>query len=60
VDLSQAVEDEDTLLGAVLIHSYAIAEAAASDRLSFPARDVVTSGLHERHRWHDVSGALRS
>jgi hypothetical protein len=36
----QAVEDEDTLLGAVLIHSYAIAEAAASDRLSIPARDV--------------------
>lgn len=36
----RAVEDEDTLLGAVLIHSYAIAEAAASDRLSVPARDL--------------------
>ena len=36
----EAVEDEDTLLGAVLVHSYAIAEAAAGDRLSILTRDV--------------------
>jgi hypothetical protein len=61
----QAVEDEDTLLGAVLIHSYAIAEAAASDRLSIPARDV--GGIEDwgarllattGETWYSLKGGL--
>jgi hypothetical protein len=34
-----AVQDEDTLFGSVLIHSYALAEAAAAERLAADARD---------------------
>ena len=34
-----AVQDEDTLLASVLIHSYALAESAAADRLLADARD---------------------
>jgi hypothetical protein len=34
-----AAQDEDTLLGSVLIHSYALAETAAAHRLSADARD---------------------
>ena len=33
-----AVQSEDTLFGGVLIHSYALAEAAASDRLGVSSR----------------------
>ena len=35
----QAVQDEDILLGSVLIHSYALAESSAAQRLHADARD---------------------
>jgi hypothetical protein len=44
----QAVEDEDTLLGAVLIHSYAIAEAAVSDGYRPPPATLVGSRASQR------------
>jgi hypothetical protein len=35
----EAIRDEDILLGSVLVHSYAIAESSAAQRLSMDARD---------------------
>jgi hypothetical protein len=35
----EAVRDEEVLLASVLIHSYALAESAAAERLGEPARD---------------------
>lgn len=68
VALSQhidAVDDAETLHGSVLVHSYALAESAAADRLATCARSF--HGIEDwgarlldttGHDWTDVKGGL--
>lgn len=64
-DHLQAVQDDQTLFASVLIHSYALAESAAADRLSVDSRTF--RGIEdwgerllqaEGHHWSDVTDGL--
>ena len=54
-----AVRDEETLFASVLIHSYALAESAAAERLGGHARDFggIETGAREYSRRQDRGGS---